>query len=362
MFKHVGIIGLGLIGGSLAKAIKKYQLAEKITAYNRSPINLEQALSDRSIDMGSSTIDNAFKDCDIIFLCLPVDVNIALAKRLELIVSKDCIITDVSSTKTEICQEMKSIDINFIGGHPMTGSEKTGYIASNELIFENAYYIYTKDESTKTSDIDKLIAFTETIKAIPIIMDSNKHDFVTASISHVPHVIASGLVNIVKQLDSPEGYMHDLAAGGFKSITRIASSSPDVWQQICASNKDNVVEVLDLYINYLTDVKNNIQLYNPDYVYDFFNNARDYRDSFIEHQPSSLPNYYAISIDVFDQTGIIAKVATELSNESINIKNIGVVNNREHVSGILEIVFYEKDHMERAIKILESEQYKVYTF
>jgi len=362
MFKNVGIIGLGLIGGSLAKAIKKYQLAEKITAYNRSPINLEQALKDRSIDMATSTINTVFKDCDIIFMCLPVDVNIELAKKLATIVSKDCIITDVSSTKTEICQAMKSININFIGGHPMTGSEKTGYIASNELIFENAYYIFTKDPSTNPNDLEKLASFTEGIKAIPIIMDSDKHDFVTATISHVPHVIASGLVNIVKQLDSPEGYMHDLAAGGFKSITRIASSSPDVWEQICASNQDNVIRVLDFYINYMEQVKTNIKNYDSDYVHNFFKDARDYRDSFVEHQPSSLPNYYAISIDVFDQTGIIAKVATELSIEAISIKNIGVVNNREHVSGILEIVFYEKDHMERAIKILESKNYQVYTF
>jgi len=362
MFKNVGIIGLGLIGGSLAKAIKKYQLADRITAYNRTPINLEQALKDRSIDMATSTINTVFEDCDIIFMCLPVDVNIEIAKKLSTIVSKTCIITDVSSTKTEICDTMKSIDINFIGGHPMTGSEKTGYIASNELIFENAYYIFTKDTLTNPDDINKLIQFTKAIKAIPIIMDSDQHDFVTATISHVPHVIASGLVNIVKELDLPEGYMHDLAAGGFKSITRIASSSPDVWQQICASNQENIIKVLDYYIQYLGDVKKNLENYDANYVQDFFKNARDYRNSFVEHQPSSLPNYYAISIDVFDQTGIIAKVATDLSKEGISIKNIGVVNNREHVSGILEIVFYEQDHMERAIKILESNDYQVYTF
>lgn len=360
MFKNVGIIGLGLIGGSLAKAMKKYNLAKFITAYNRTPSNLEDALRDHAIDMASSTINSVFKDCEIIFLCLPVDVNVKIMTQLKGIVHSDCIITDVSSTKSDITEAMRELNINFIGGHPMTGSEKTGYKAANELIFENAYYIYTTDQHTDKKALNQLIDFTKAIKSIPIVMDVNKHDFVTATISHAPHVIASSLVNVVKKLDFPEKFMHDLAAGGFKSITRIASASPDVWQQICSSNQDNIATVIDCFIEDLQSIKAEILKNDTETVYSFFEAARDYRNSFTDHKPSNLPDYYAISIDVLDETGIIAKVANELSKHQIGIKNMGIVNNREHVCGILEIVFYTKEHMVKAADLLTSMYYQVY--
>jgi prephenate dehydrogenase len=291
---------------------------------------------------------------------LPVDVNVKMAKQLEPIVSKDCIITDVASTKSDICQAMKSLEINFIGGHPMTGSEKTGYIASDAMIFENAFYIFTKDQETKPSDLAKLEAFTKAIKSLPVIMDTERHDFVTATISHVPHIIASSLVNSVKELDDENGFMHDLAAGGFKSITRIASSSPDIWQHICSTNKENIAKVLDYYIDYLQKIRSEFNDYNENHIYRFFEEAKDYRNSFIDLKPSVLPQYYGITVDVFDKTGSIATIATLLSEASINIKNIGIVRNREHVAGVLEIEFYSAKHMEMAIDLFEKKYYNVY--
>lgn len=360
MFDKVGIIGLGLIGGSLAKAIKKYGLANQIIAYNRSPKNLEDAMRDRAVHMATSTINDVFKDCDIIFLCLPVDINIKIVDQLIGIISPECIVTDVSSTKLDISTALRDKPVNFIGGHPMTGSEKTGYMASNEQIFENAYYIYTKEDTTKQADLDKLVDFTQTIKSIPIVMDVNKHDFVTATISHVPHVIASSLVNIVKELDYDEHFMHDLAAGGFKSLTRIASASPDMWQQVCLSNQENITAVIDHFIDHLNKIKKDINADHSKEVYNFFQDAKDYRDSFIDHKPSTLPQHYGISIDVFDKAGIIAKIASLLAEKELSIKNIGIVNNREHVAGVLEIVFYNREHMDMAITLLESLNYVVY--
>lgn len=361
MFDKVGIIGLGLIGGSLAKAIKKYNLAKYVVGYNRSPENLMAASKDQSISMATSTINASFNDCDVVFLCLPVDVNYRLAKQLMEFIPRHCIVTDVSSTKSDVSLAMKDLDINFIGGHPMTGSEKTGYIASDAMIFENAFYIFTKDENTNLADIQKLEDFSKAIKAIPVVMETEKHDFVTAAISHVPHIIASGLVNTVNELDDEAGFMHDLAAGGFKSITRIASSSPDIWQHICATNKKNISKVLEYYIHSLQKIRNIFDDYDEEAIFDFFAQAKDYRDSFIDLKPSALPQYYGISIDVFDKTGSIATVASLLSEEHIDIKNIGIVRNREHVAGVLEIEFYTAKHMADAKTLLEKKYYNVYT-
>ena len=170
---------------------------------------------------------------------------------------KDCIITDTGSTKKTILNDTKKIDVEFIGGHPMIGSERSGYMTSKDLLFENSYYIITKSNSNKPESIEKLKELILEIKAIPIIIDEKKHDYITSVISHVPHVIASSLVRLVKNLDDENETMKTLCAGGFKDITRIASSDPTMWENICNENKEEIVNTLNLLIKNLLFCKTN---------------------------------------------------------------------------------------------------------
>ena len=144
----------------------------------------------------------------------------------------------MGSVKTSIHEEVITLGMeeNFIGGHPMAGSEKSGFASSRAHLIENAYYILTPSEKVSEDKIERYRKFIESLKAIPVILDYREHDSITGTISHLPHIIAATLVNYVKDHDTADELMKALAAGGFKDITRIASSSPVMWQQICLKN------------------------------------------------------------------------------------------------------------------------------
>ena len=360
----IGIIGLGLIGGSLAKSLREKTSINHIVAMDSNENMLHKAFNEGIINSFTNSIDESFCNCDIIFLCTPVNIITSYVNKLLPYISENCILTDVGSTKHAIMNDLKSLknekDFCFIGGHPMTGSEKTGYIASRGHLFENAYYILTPDESTPKEKLDILKNLIKSIGAIPIVISSEYHDLITASISHVPHIIASSLVNMVKALDNEDKYMNLLAAGGFKDITRIASSSPEIWHSICISNQKNILFVLDYFIKSLKDFYFAIEKKEDEYIWSFFDNARQYRSTFSNRSPGPLLKSYEIIVDVVDQPGIIANIAVLLSEHNINIKNIGIINNREHENGALQIIFDKEEDQKKSIKLLKDMNYNIY--
>jgi Prephenate dehydrogenase len=236
--KTIGFIGLGLIGGSIAKAIRKFHPDYHILAYARHKETLAAALNSGVIDGVLEKEDERYKTCDYIFLCAPVEYNIEYLKYLKTVISDSCIITDAGSVKGPIHEAVEKLEMDhcFIGGHPMAGSERSGFSNSSDHLLENAYYILTPGGQVS---LNKLTAFSELVDslgAIPMVLTAEEHDFITAGVSHLPHIIASSLVNLVSALDNDAEYMKTIAAGGFRDITRIASSSPVMWQQICLEN------------------------------------------------------------------------------------------------------------------------------
>lgn len=358
--QNIGIIGLGLIGGSIAKALKRHD-GYSIRAFNRSMPSLEAALADKVIDEGSTEDLSVLSDSDIIFVCTPVDLIPSYVERLIPIIKKDCIITDVGSTKNSIYTEMLKFGnkINYIGGHPMAGSEQTSYKAAKPFLLENAYYVLTPSPTVDpkyVTEFEKLVKLTG---AVPIVIDPAEHDYTVAAISHVPHVIAAALVNTVKQLDGEKQLMHALAAGGFKDITRIASSSPEVWSSICFDNKDSILRVIDSFKAQLDTFADAISSNNKS-LDDCFACARDYRNSFTAKKASSYASDFSLYVDTAEKPGIIACVATILSFNGINVKSIGVENNREYADGILRIVLESKEAKEKCHKLLTQMNYTVY--
>ncbi len=230
--KTIGFIGLGLIGGSIAKAIRRVHPDTNIIAYNRNKNSLIAGLNDGTLNQTVDSINSSFSDCDMVFLCAPVSVNIACLEKLKTIIKPDCILTDVGSVKTSIHHAVEALNMeaNFIGGHPMAGSEKSGYIHANDRLLENAYYILTPSRATQQRQLETMIELVKSIVSIPIVLDYEEHDRVTAAISDLPHIIAYSLVNLVKTSDNPEGMMRLLAAGGFK----LSPASPHP-HRICGS-------------------------------------------------------------------------------------------------------------------------------
>lgn len=359
MMKKIGIIGLGLIGGSVAKAIKT-RLNYDIVAFNRSEQSLIQAYNDGVISEYSTNDMSIFKACNIVFVCTAVDLIPQYVEKLLPYIDADCIITDVGSTKAEICKKMEQFkDIKFIGGHPMAGSEQTGYKAAKEFLYENAYYILTPNKNITDEELNEFTNIVQAIGAIPLYASPKEHDYMVAGVSHVPHIIAAALVNTVESLDNKDRLMHSIAAGGFKDITRIASSSPQVWGSICFDNREEILKVMSAF----KDILNNYEkaIYQNDMkIYDYFENAREYRNSFPSKACITADKAFEVYVDITNTTGALAKIVTLLSDNSINIQNIGIVNNREYSAGVLHISFDNNKAKEQAISVLERENYTVY--
>lgn len=362
MYNKIGFIGLGLMGGSIAKSIRKYHLSHEIVAFDQDAQGLKSALSDGTIDCFTTSLDHNFSDCDLIFLCCPVKINAEMAAKLSHIISPHCLLTDIGSTKEDIHNAMLMSAPNqpFIGGHPMTGSEKSGYIAADPRLFENIYYVLTKSPTASEDVVEQFTSFVKAIDSIPILMDPKSHDQATAAISHVPHIIATSLVNAVAHMDYKNGYMHTLASGGFKDLTRIASGSPVMWESICLANRDAILTALDHTQSAINDMYKAIETSSGPNMFERFTTAKDYRDSFNDVNPGLLPRQFTFSVDVDDEPGIIARIATLLYEASINIKNIGVVNNREIDHGVLQIHFSDQHHMDKSLDLLKSLGFTIY--
>ena len=361
MNKNFGFIGIGLIGGSIAKTLRKVYPSCTITVYNRSEDARELVMADGTANVVCDKIDDTFKNCDYIFLCTPVEKNISFLEELKNIIKKDCIITDVGSVKGNIHKAVKELDMeeNFIGGHPMAGSEKIGYENANDHLLENAYYAITPTDKVSEDSVTEYKEIVKDLGALPLVISPEEHDHVVATISHLPHLIASSLVNLVKDNDSEKEYMKTIAAGGFKDITRIASSSPDMWEQICMTNGENISEMLQKYIDSLEVVKTEIDSSDAKSIHTMFESSKNYRDNIENRTNGIISKHYILYCDIIDESGAIATIATILATSGVNIRNIGIVHNREFEEGVLRISFYEKEDADNAYEQLERHRYNV---
>ena len=360
--KTIGFIGFGLIGGSIAKSIRKAHPDYKLAAYSRTRSSLEQALEDHTIDEIWDQVDASFSSCDYVFLCTPVSFNADYLEKLKPLIKKGCIITDVGSTKGNIHQAVIRLSMEdcFIGGHPMAGSERTGYAASSDILLENAYYVITPTAKSRPEDVQTFQNLVTDMGAIPLILNDKLHDQIVAATSHLPHIISSALVNLVRDSDTKEETMKQVAAGGFKDITRIASSSPVMWEQICMENRSNLADILKKYIASLNHILNDIEHANASAIRRLFEESGEYRNSIQDRSSGPLPKEYSIYCDIVDQAGAIATIATTLSVHQLSIKNIGIIHNREFEEGVLKIEFYEEEACQEAAEILSACHYQVY--
>lgn len=361
-FKTFGFIGLGLIGGSIAKAIRKISPDAYIIAYGPNPYKFEAGVQEGIINEISTEINHTFNKCDLLFMCAPVSTNNDNLEKLKPFLNPTAIITDVGSVKTPIQEKIVELGLErqFIGGHPMAGSEKTGYANSNPAILENAYYILAPTDEVAVEAVEAYQNLVSDIGSIPLVLNCNEHDYVTAAVSHVPHLIAAALVNLVHNHDTNECTMKQIAAGGFKDITRIASSSPAMWEAICLSNPKNIADLLDDYIADLQDISKAVRNQVDGYTYKLFEESKEYRDSFSPQSRGPIKKIYGCYVDIPDEAGTIAMIALILGNKKISIKNIGIVHNREFEEGVLHVEFYDQEALDNAVTLLRNLQYTVY--
>lgn len=360
--EKISFIGLGLIGGSIAKTIRRIYPQIRLYAVSGHLSTITQAYEAGVIENDNMLSLNEISDADYIFLCTPVQKNISYLKQLKDLIAPHTMITDVGSVKGDIHNAVAALELedHFIGGHPMAGSEKTGFAAATPYLLENAYYVITPTSKTPKQQAARFRSFIESLGAIPLILDNAQHDFATASISHLPHVLAYSLVNLVQEIDDQAETMKTIAAGGFRDMTRIAASSPVMWQDICLSNKEQVLHLIDLYTKQLAKIRSYIKDENKAEMTAYFTKAKDYRDSLSIRQPGSIQPVYELYCDLIDEVGGIATLATLLASNGINIKNIGIIHNREFEDGVLHIELYNQQSLDTASILLKKYHYTIY--
>ena len=247
-----GIVGLGLMGGSFAKVIKKYNLASEVVGYDHNKSHQKQAIELNLVDKIVNLEE--LKKVDIIVLCIPVDAIIAFMPKLEGI-AKDTTIMDFGSTKKLIVDNIPdSLRSNFVPAHPMTGTEKFGPSAAMDGLYEGKTIVLCDLDKCEELHKNRVLDIFNAIAMRIVNMDSATHDVHACYISHLPHAISYGLANTVMSHEDPENII-TLAAGGFKDMSRIAKSSPDMWTDIFRQNRENLLKSLDIYAQQMDNMK-----------------------------------------------------------------------------------------------------------
>ncbi len=350
-FKKIAIVGLGLIGGSLAAALKRKKLAVKIIGIDHKDV-IDKALSQGLINQGYelNLIDKALEEAELIILATPIKGILELLSTIGDIIKNAALVTDVGSTKDEIVYAAHKYlpdGVHFLGGHPMTGAEKSGLDNADPFLFENAVYILTENQSVPIELVEKLVNTLEAVGAKIIFLPAKLHDEIAAVVSHLPQILAVTLMQYASRLNLDNSVYLKLAAGGFRDMTRVASSPYAVWADILKSNKENIVSTIEQFIDELTTVKEMLLI--PGKMESLFAKAAKNRLSIPKDTRGFLKPQYDISVVVEDTPGVFASISSTLFNEKINIKDVEVLKIREGDGGTMRLAFESETDRERAI-------------
>ncbi|WZL73188.1 prephenate dehydrogenase [Clostridiaceae bacterium 35-E11] len=357
-FHEIAIIGMGLIGGSIALALKKSGYTGKIIGYDLCNVSLEKAQSMGAIDGAATDIEEVVAKADLVVLAVPVGHYPKILHRITPFIKKETVVTDVGSVKgyvVKAAEQHLSKDIQFIGGHPMAGSEKDGIQAASPYLYENAYYFLTPTENTLPETIVKLRSFIKALGAYPILIDPYEHDRVVAQISHIPHLTATMLVNMLDK-NQDTSYL-SFVGGGFRDTTRIASGNPAMWKDIFIFNKKGILEGIQTLEDILKEFKHMLCTENEQEILETLKKAKSIRDEIPRRLKDAMPPIYEIMINVEDRPGILGELTQLMGKNKINIKEIEIMHSREGEQGAIRLGFATEKEEGKALHVLKSAGY-----
>ncbi|MDM9627219.1 prephenate/arogenate dehydrogenase family protein [Rhizobium sp. S152] len=285
-FDRIALIGIGLIGSSLAHDIKRLGLAKEVVIATRSAETLTRAEELELGDRYTTSSAEAVKDADLVIVSVPVGASEAVAREIAGSLKPGAIVTDVGSTKASVIAQMQPHmpdNVHFIPGHPLAGTEKSGPDAGFPGLFEGRWCIFTPLADTDETALRTLSRFWETLGSKIDVMDPEHHDKVLAIVSHLPHLIAYNIVGTADDLGTvTQSEVIKYSASGFRDFTRLAASDPTMWRDVCLHNKDAILEMLARFSEDLAYLQRAIRWGEGDKIFDLFTRTRAIRRSIIE--------------------------------------------------------------------------------
>lgn len=358
LFNHIAIVGVGLIGGSLGLAIKRKQPGAHIIGISSDYV-LDDALKAGAIDEGvsKSRLAEGVSHADLVILCNPIQEIILRLPEVAQAIQPGTLVSDAGSTKQQIVDAAKACfaeDRYFIGGHPMAGSENRGIQAADALLFENAVYVLSPLENTPETLLKRLASLVECIGAKAIMMPPELHDQIAAAVSHLPQLLAVTLMNFISKQEKSPLHLR-LAAGGFRDMTRIASSPYEIWEDILETNRDAITATINEFLQDLEAVKQ--KMINGTLHADF-THSNTQRLSIPRDTKGFIRPHYDLLVRVEDKPGVIAAISVSLAKAEINIKDIEVLKVREGDSGTIRLSFETPEARSQAQSILKQVGYE----
>jgi cyclohexadieny/prephenate dehydrogenase len=296
MFNRIALVGIGLIGSSLARVIRREGLAGEIVVSSRSAETLARAEELQLGDRYTTDAAEAVRDADLVIVSVPVGASGAVAAEIAPGLKPGAIVTDVGSTKASVIAQMlphMPANVHFIPGHPLAGTEKSGPDAGFAELFANRWCILTPLEGADPAAVDRLAAFWRACGSNIDTMDPQHHDMVLAMVSHLPHIIAYNIVGTADDLQAvTKSEVIKYSASGFRDFTRLAASDPTMWRDVCLHNRDAILEMLARFSEDLSALQRAIRWGDGDKLFDMFSRTRAVRRSIIEAgQETDAPDF-----------------------------------------------------------------------
>ena len=354
---NITIIGLGLIGGSIAKAVRRFLPDIRITGVDfpeTVALGLELAVIDRGFETGQAA--QACRDADLVFLATPIAHTLEVLRSILPELRPGSIVTDVGSLKSQLRVAAGRLipaeqEVYFIGGHPMAGAEKPGLQYADAFLFENALYALTPPPFVPESAVRHLADVVKAFGAHVVLLDADLHDRIAAVVSHLPQILAVTLMNFVAQKHRDNPIYLKMAAGGFRDMTRIASSPYSIWRDICEGNREKILQELDEFIGAMQAMRSKVA--DGDLQAEFDAAAKN-RLSIPKDTRGFLQPLYDLSVEVEDKPGVIATISVALMQAEINIKDIEVLKVRENEGGTIRLAFASEPVRSRAKELLQE--------
>ncbi len=282
------IIGVGLIGGSFALALRKANMVKQIIGVGRSPANMQKAIDQGVIDESTNDLASALNNADAVLLAMPVGQTLRIMADIEPHLQPDTVITDAGSTKQDVISaarlHLQKNLANFVPAHPIAGAEKSGVMAAQVDLFRNKHLVLTPLAETNHDAIERVKTLWQTCGANVTQMPADEHDRILAATSHLPHILAFALMNHLSQnTESNPDYLLRFAGSGFQDFTRIASSSPEMWRDICIANRDALNIQIEAYQKKLALFKEMLEENNTKELEEAFSHAQKTRDNWLKN-------------------------------------------------------------------------------